>query len=235
MDIDNIPKHIAIIMDGNRRWAKKRGMLKSMGHREGAKTLKTIVEDASDIGIKYLTVYAFSTENWKREKEEVDTLMNLLREFLDECIKKFSEGEYVIKFIGEIKRLDRDIREKICRVVESTKDNKGMTLNIALNYGGRDDLVRGFKKVAKKVYDNELSVDDICENVISHSLDTNGIPDPDLVIRTSGEKRVSNFLLWQLAYSEFYFEDKYWPDFNKKDLLKAISSLQKRNRRFGGV
>jgi len=234
IDENNMPLHIAIIMDGNGRWAKKRGLPKKMGHKAGAETLENITEVARELGVKYITVYAFSTENWKRSNEEVAGIMDLLRQYLKEHIKTANKRYVRVKIIGEISRLDKDIQEQIVVLEALTKDKNGITLNIALNYGGRDELVRSIKKIADDTKNNKILIENITEDLIPAYLDTNGIPDPELMIRTSGEKRISNFLLWQLAYTEFDFSDKLWPDYSKEDLVAAIWQFQNKDRRFGG-
>jgi len=234
MDAENFPKHVAIIMDGNRRWAKKRMLPIKMGHREGAKTLEKISRYAKKIGIKYLTVYAFSTENWKRSEEEVDALMDLLRAYLDEYSKKADTENTKIKVWGDISVLREDLQKSILDCETRTKDNTGINFNICLNYGGRDELVHATRKIAEQVRNKTLNPEDITEDTISNALYSAGVPDPDLMIRTSGELRTSGFLLWQLSYTEFVFLDKYWPDFNEKDLDECIEIYQKRNRKFGG-
>jgi len=235
LDINNLPKHIAIIMDGNGRWAKKRGLPRSAGHKAGAKTLEKITRYAGNLGIRYLTVYAFSTENWKRPKQEVDALMELLGEYLSDYKNLIGDDNICIRIIGSKNGLSEDILNKIDIVEKATEKNDGLTLNIALNYGSREELVSAVKKVSQKISEGSLTLDKIDENVICNHLYTAGCPDPDLVIRPSGERRLSNFLLWQSAYSEFWFEDINWPDFTTKDFDKAILDFQKRNRRFGGV
>jgi len=231
---ENFPKHIAIIMDGNRRWAKKRMLPAKMGHREGAKALEKLVRYANKIGLKYLTVYAFSTENWKRSEEEVSALMDLLKFYLDDYMKRVDTENVRIKFWGDTSVLREDLQESMRCGVERTKDNTGVQINICINYGGRDEMVRATKKIAERVQKGELKIEDITEDTISNSLYSAGVPDPDLMIRTSGELRTSGFLLWQLSYTEFVFLDKYWPDFNEKDLDQCIEIYQKRNRKFGG-
>lgn len=231
----NIPKHVAIILDGNGRWAKKRMMPRNYGHKKGAKVVEEICEDAYKMGIKYLTVYAFSTENWKRPESEVDALMKLLRDYLENCIKTAGDNDMVIRVIGDKTGLSDDIQIKIRELEEASKNNKGLNFTIAINYGSRDEILRGVKKLASDIKEEKLSVEDISEKVISEYLDTKGIPDPDLLIRTSGEQRLSNYLLWQLAYTEFYFTDVLWPDFNKEELKKAILQYNKRERKFGGI
>lgn len=235
-DIDKelMPKHIAIIMDGNRRWAKEKGIDTKLGHKAGAETLEKIANFANKIGLKYMTVYAFSTENWKRTKEEVGALMLLLNAYLDKFLNKEGLRNIKIRVLGDIENLDKGLQESIKKIVEKSKNNTGLTLNIAFNYGGRAELVRAVKKISQEVSKNELSIEDINEELVSRNLYTNGEPDPDLLIRPGGELRISNFLLWQLAYTEFLFMDKYWPDFTEEDLLEAIKKFESRNRKFGG-
>lgn len=228
-----LPKHIAIIMDGNRRWAKKRNLPVKMGHKEGAETLKKVIRYANKRGIKYVTVYAFSTENWKREKEEVDSLMSLLEYYLDQFSKEADMENISIKVLGRRKELSDKLLKKIDEVVEGTKNNTGTIFSIALNYGGRDELVTAIKTIAEEAKNNKINIDEIDENLISDYLYTKNMPDPDLMIRTSGEIRTSNFLPWQLVYSEFLFLDKLWPDFTEEDLEDAIQVFSKRNRKFG--
>ena len=230
---ENMPKHIAIIMDGNRRWARVQGKPASFGHKAGAKTLENIVRYANKIGLKYITVYAFSTENWKRTEEEVKALMLLLQSYLDDYSKRADSENIKVKVLGDITALSQGMQKSIINCMERTKNNTGITFNIALNYGGRDEIVRAVKKIAQKVEYKELKVEDINEDMISQNLYTAGEPDPDLVIRTSGEIRLSNFLPWQVVYSEFLFVDKNWPDFNEKDLDDAIEVYKSRNRKFG--
>lgn len=229
-----MPKHIAIIMDGNRRWAKEKGIEVKLGHKAGAENLEKLAYFANDLGLKYLTVYAFSTENWKRTKEEVGALMLLLRAYIDKLLKRTTSDNIRIKVLGDIEKIDEGLRKDILKIVESTKNNTGLTLNIAFNYGGRDEITKAVKKIASKVASNELNMQDINEQLISDNLYTEGEPDPDLVIRTGGELRVSNFLLWQIAYAEFLFVQKYWPDFSEDDLVDTIVTFQNRNRKFGG-
>lgn len=229
-----MPKHIAIIMDGNRRWAKEKGIEVKLGHKAGAENLEKLAYFANDLGLKYLTVYAFSTENWKRTKEEVGALMLLLRAYIDKLLKRTTSDNIRIKVLGDIEKIDEGLRNDILKIVESTKNNTGLTLNIAFNYGGRDEITKAVKKIASKVASNELNMQDINEQLISDNLYTEGEPNPDLVIRTGGELRVSNFLLWQIAYAEFLFVQKYWPDFSEDDLVDAIVTFQNRNRKFGG-
>ena len=234
IDKNNLPKHIAIIMDGNRRWAKSRGLETRDGHKAGADALENISKFCNEIGIKYLTVYAFSTENWKRSKEEVAALMAILRIYVDSFLREKNKQNIRIKLLGDISKLPRGIQKSINKAIETTKNNTGLTLNIAFNYGGRPELIRAMKNIAKEVKENKIDIDDINEELISNHLYTAGQPDPDLLIRTSRELRTSNFLPWQLVYTEFYFPDKHWPDFGSEDLLEAIKVYQKRNRRFGG-
>ena len=233
MEKENMPKHIAIIMDGNRRWARKKGLEPKLGHKEGAKTLEKIVRYANKIGLEYITVYAFSTENWKRTKDEVGALMLLLQNYLDDYSKRADSENIKVKVLGDITALSQGMQKSIINCMERTKNNTGITFNIALNYGGRDEIVRAVKKIAQKVEDKKLKVEDINEDMISQNLYTAGEPDPDLVIRTSGEIRLSNFLPWQVVYSEFLFVDKNWPDFSEADLNEAIIEYQKRTRKFG--
>ena len=230
-----IPQHVAIILDGNGRWAKKRHMPRNFGHKAGADNLEQVIEDAWDLGIKYLTVYAFSTENWKRSVEEVTGLMTILRDFLKKSIDKANKNNMRVRILGKRDRLDADIIAAIDDLEEATKNNTGIQFNVALNYGGRDEITRAVRKIADEVSKGEISLDDITEECVSQHLDTADIPDPDLLIRTSGELRISNFLPWQLSYSEFYFCDTLWPDFDKEALKKAIDYYNGRERRFGGV
>ena len=231
---ENFPRHIAIIMDGNRRWAKAKGMPGKAGHKEGAKTLEKIVRYANKIGLEYITVYAFSTENWKRTEDEVGTLMALLQNYLDDYSKRADTENIKVKILGDISVLSEGMQKSIKNCMERTKNNTGVTFNIALNYGGRNEILSAVKKIAQDVKDEKLKVDDITEELISNNLYTKGEPDPDLVIRTSGELRTSNFLPWQIVYSEFLFLEKLWPDFTEEDLDNAILEYQKRNRKFGG-
>ncbi|MBQ2937733.1 MAG: isoprenyl transferase [Clostridia bacterium] len=233
MEQENLPESIAIIMDGNRRWAKKKGLPVSFGHKEGAKTLEKIVRYANKIGIKYITVYAFSTENWKRSEEEVSSLMNLFQSYLDDYSKRADSENIRVKIIGNRQGLSEKMKNSIENCMERTKNNTGITFNIALNYGGRDEIIYAIKNIAKKVKEEEIDIEDIVEQTISDNLYTKNQPDPDLLIRTSGEVRLSNFLPWQLVYTEFLFVEKNWPDFNEKDLDEAIEIYQKRNRKFG--
>jgi undecaprenyl diphosphate synthase len=229
-----LPKHIAIIMDGNGRWAKKRGLPRSAGHAAGSKNFKDIARYCNKIGLEYLTVYAFSTENWKRPKDEVVAIMDILRDYLKDS-KNFKHENIKVKFIGNLSVLDDDIQQLIIEAEEGSAEATGLNLNIALNYGGRDEIVNAVKLISEKVSSDELSVDDINEELISANLYTAGQPDPDLIIRPSGEYRLSNYLIWQAAYSEYWFSNVLWPDFSPKHLEKAIDEFNLRNRRFGGV
>jgi len=231
----NIPQHVAIILDGNGRWAKSKGMPRNYGHAQGAKNVERICEDAYHMGIKYLTVYAFSTENWSRPDSEVSALMNLLRNYMKTCLKTAEKNRMVVRVIGDKSKLDADIQERIAELEEASKENDGLNFTIAINYGSRDEIKRAVCALAQDVKDGKVEPGDISESTISNYLDTVGIPDPDLMIRTSGELRLSNYLLWQLAYTEFYFTDVPWPDFSKEELLKAIEKYNKRDRRYGGV
>ena len=231
----NIPGHVAIILDGNGRWAKKRLMPRNYGHVQGAKTVEQICEDADSLGIKYLTVYAFSTENWSRPKDEVDALMKLLHQYLSDCLKTSKKNNMQVRVIGDISKLDIDLQEKIRELEKFSAQNTGLHFQVALNYGSRNEIVRAVRKIAADVAEGKLVLSGIQEDLFGEYLDTVGIPDPDLMIRTSGEQRLSNYLLWQLAYTEFYFTDVLWPDFDKKELEKAVEYYQKRDRRFGGV
>ncbi|MBR4261375.1 MAG: isoprenyl transferase [Clostridia bacterium] len=230
----NVPQHIAIIMDGNRRWAKQHGIEAKEGHRAGAENLEEIAKFCNKIGVKYLTVYAFSTENWKRSKEEVSALMLLLRNYLRKFAKEANKENIRIKILGDIDSLEPSLKKSIENTVEKTKNCQGLTLNIAFNYGGRAEIVHAMKKIAEKIENNEIDISEINEKLIQQNLYTENQPDPDLLIRPGGELRTSNFLAWQLVYSEFYFTEKYWPDFSKQDLLDAIEVFNKRNRKFGG-
>lgn len=231
----NIPEHIAIILDGNGRWAKKRGMPRNYGHLQGAKNVEQICQDAYDLGVKYLTVYAFSTENWKRSVEEVSGIMNILRQYLSSFKTHIKRDKLTVRVIGDRSRLADDINVLIDELWEMSKDHQGLTLTIALNYGSRDEITRAVRRIATDVKDGTLDIDRIDESYISSQLDTGYMPDPDLLIRTSGEERLSNYLLWQLAYAEFYFTDVCWPDFDKAELIKAIRYYNGRDRRYGGV
>ncbi len=229
----NMPRSIAIIMDGNRRWAKAQGKPSSYGHKEGAKTLEKIVRYANKIGLEYITVYAFSTENWKRTEDEVKTLMLLLQSYLDDYSKRADSENIKVKILGDISALSKGMQKSIKECMERTKNNTGVTFNIAINYGGRDELVKATKKIAEKVKNGEIDINDINEDLISNNLYTAGEPDPDLLIRTSGELRLSGFLTWQSVYSELLFINKNWPDFSEEDLDNAIIEYQKRTRKFG--
>ena len=228
-----VPEHVAIILDGNGRWAKKRLMPRNMGHIQGAKNVEKTCRAAYKLGIKYLTVYAFSTENWKRDKKEVDALMKLLGSYLDDCIRDNKKNNMIVRFIGDMTPFSDGLKERINKLTDISKDNTGLNLTIAINYGGRDEIVRSVKKIVSDVESDKISVDDISEQLVSSYLDTNELPDPDLLVRTSGEQRLSNYLLWQLAYAEMYFVDVFWPDFDEKELVKAIEFYNTRERRFG--
>ena len=230
-----IPNHVAIILDGNGRWAKAKGMPRNYGHVQGAKRVEEICEEAYRMGIRYLTVYAFSTENWNRPKDEVDALMGLLRNYMKTCLRTASKNNMCVRVLGDKTRLDADIRKRIDELEKATRANSGLHFQIALNYGSRDEILRGVRRLARDAAEGRLDPDKIDEGVFENYLDTAGIPDPDLMIRTSGELRLSNFLLWQLAYTEFYFTDVPWPDFHKPELLKAIEKYNERDRRYGGV
>lgn len=231
--MNKLPDHIAIIMDGNRRWAKEHNVPMQMGHKEGAKTIEKIVRYANKIGIKHVTVFAFSTENWRRSQEEVSWLMQLLKSYLDEYSKRADTENIRIRVLGDMSPLNSGLQKSIEDAIERTKNNTGVSFNIGLNYGGRDEIVKATQKIANQVKDGTLKVEDITEEVLSKNMYTFDIPDPDLMIRTSGEIRTSGFLMWQLAYTEFLFVDKYWPDFTEKDLDDAIEVYQKRKRNFG--
>lgn len=231
----NIPGHVAVILDGNGRWAKKRLMPRNYGHAQGSKTVEKMCEEAWNLGIKYFTVYAFSTENWKRPQNEVDALMKLLRNYLKDCVKRTTKNNMRVRVIGDKTGLNDDIRIPIEELEEISSKNTGLNFTIAINYGSRDEMIRSMKHMALDVKTGKLDPEDINETVYSNYLDTHGIPDPDLLIRTSGEQRLSNFLLWQLAYTEFYFTDVLWPDFNTNELIQAIKQYNKRERRFGGI
>ena len=230
-----IPNHVAIILDGNGRWAKKKGMPRTYGHVKGCENLEKICSVAKELGVKYLTVYAFSTENWKRSKEEVDALMKLFRNYMKKCIKISRDNKMQVRVIGDPTAFDPDLQEKIKELEEYSSQYDELYFQIALNYGSRDEIKRAVQKMAEDVKAEKLNPDEISEQTISDYLDTKGLPDPDLLIRTSGEERLSNFLMWQLAYTEFYFTDVAWPDFNKAEFEKAIAKYNQRDRRFGGV
>ena len=230
-----IPQHVAIILDGNGRWAKSKGMPRNYGHSKGAKNLEVICEDAWNMGIKYLTVYLFSTENWKRSKEEVDGLMKLFRSYTRTCIKTARKNNMRVRVLGDPTALAEDLQASLKELEESSKENTGLQFQIAINYGSRDEIVRAVRHVAADCVGGKLSPDEITETVFSGYLDTRDVPDPDLLIRTSGEQRLSNYLLWQLAYTEFYFTEVPWPAFTKEDLWKAIEKYNTRERRYGGA
>ena len=230
-----IPAHVALILDGNGRWAKKRGLPRQLGHKKGCETLEQVVEDAARLGIRYLTVYGFSTENWNRPDDEVNALMKLLRNYMKTCLKTAAKNDMKVRVIGDITRLDEDIQKRILELEEATKNNGGLNFQIAINYGSRDEMIRAIRKIAKDCVDGKVDPAEIKEETFEQYLDTKGIPDPDLMIRTSGELRLSNYLLWQLAYTEFYFTDVPWPDFSKEELEKAIETYNHRDRRYGGV
>lgn len=230
-----MPRHVAIILDGNGRWAKAKGMPRNYGHVQGAKTVETICEDAYRMGIQYLTVYAFSTENWNRPQDEVDALMKLLRNYMKTCLKTAEKNRMCVRVLGEKSRLDQDIRSRIEELEEATKSNDGLRFQIAINYGGRDEIIRAARRMAEAVAQGRLRPDQIEEETVSGYLDTAGIPEPDLLIRTCNEQRISNFLLWQLAYTEFYFTPVLWPDFTKEELIKAVEAYNHRDRKYGGL
>lgn len=230
-----IPAHVAVILDGNGRWAKKKHMPRTYGHMQGSKVVEDMLYVADDLGIQYFTVYAFSTENWKRSEEEVGTLMSILRKYLKDCVKKSMKNNVRCRVIGRREELSDDIVESINNLEEKTKNNTGLNFTIAINYGGRDEIVRAVQKIAQDVKEGKIAPEVIDEAMINANLDTKDIPDPDLLIRTSGEQRLSNYLPWQLAYTEFYFTDVFWPDFNREELIKACEKYNKRDRRYGGV
>ena len=232
INMQALPEHVAIIMDGNRRWAKKNNLNTPQGHKEGAENLKRIAKFANKIGIKHLTVYAFSTENWKRSQEEVGAIMKLLKFYLLDFFN-WSDENIKINVLGRIAELPKDLKDQIHKIEEKTKNNTGLVLNICFNYGGRDEIVTATKNIAQKVLDGELKIEDINEKLFSNYLYTANQPDPDLLIRTSGEERISNFLPWQISYSEFVFTDKFWPEYNEQEFLNSIQIYQKRTRRFG--
>lgn len=229
----NMPKHIAIIMDGNRRWAKNRMLPIKLGHKQGSETLKKVVRYANSIGLEYITVYAFSTENWKRSEEEVTALMSLLESYLEDFAKEADTENIVIRVLGDLTALSESLQESIQKTMERTKDNTGTIFNIALNYGGRNEIVNAIQNISKEVLEGKIKLEDINEELVSKHLYTQNIPDPDLLIRTSGELRLSGFLPWQSVYSEFIFLEKLWPDFTPEDLAEAIEVFKKRNRKFG--
>ena len=230
-----IPKHVAIILDGNGRWARAKGLPRNAGHVQGAKVVEDMCEITYNMGIQYFTVYAFSTENWSRPKDEVDALMKLLRNYMVNAKKRANKNNMCVRVIGDKTGLDKDLQESILDLEESTKDNTGLHFQIAINYGGRDEITRTVRRLSADVAEGKLEADSITDETINSYLDTAGLPDPDLLIRTCGEQRISNFLLWQLAYTEFYFCDKAWPEFNKKDLELARESYNTRDRKFGGL
>ena len=230
-----IPKHVAIILDGNGRWAKSKGLPRNAGHIQGARVVEDMCEITYNMGTQYFTVYAFSTENWSRPKDEVDALMKLLRNYMVNAKKRANKNNMCVRVIGDKTGLDWDLQESIRDLEESTKNNTGLHFQIAINYGGRDEITRAVRRLSADVAEGKLEADSVTEETLNSYLDTAGLPDPDLLIRTCGEQRISNFLLWQLAYTEFYFCDKAWPDFNKKELERAIESYNTRNRKFGGL
>lgn len=233
VESNKVPNHIAVILDGNRRWAKMRGLPTLQGHTEGADNLERIARYCSKIGVKYLTVYAFSTENWKRTKEEVGYLMNLMADYINSFEVRFKDSNAIIKLVGDIDRLPKKLQDSIIKIEEKTKNNTGLTLNLCINYGGREEIVNATKVIASKVSSGELKLTDINEGMFSTYLRTGNTPDPDLFIRAGGEKRLSGFLLWQSSYSELYFSDVLWPDFNELELDKAINEFNNRKRNFG--
>ena len=235
LDKNNIPKHIAIIMDGNGRWAKKRKLPRTMGHKAGVETIRKIVRESQDIGVKYLTLYAFSTENWKRPQEEVSALMKLLIQYLKSELGELNRNGVSIRISGDITKLPKEAQGEIEEAIIKTKDNTSIVLNIAFNYGGRDEIIRAVKLIGKDLLDSKFDLDTIDEKIFESYLYTANMPDPDLIIRPSGEKRISNFLLWQCAYSEFCYSNIFWPDFTEKNLHEAIFEYQNRDRRYGGV
>lgn len=231
----NIPNHVAIILDGNGRWAKAKGMPRNYGHAQGAKTVEVICEKAYKMGIQYLTVYAFSTENWNRPQDEVNALMKLLRNYMKTCLKTAEKNRMCVRVLGDKTGLAADIQERIAELEEATRNNDGLHFQIALNYGGRDEIRRAVQEIAKEVREGRVEPSEIDEEMIAAHLDTGGLPEPDLLIRTCSEQRISNFLLWQLAYTEFYVTPVPWPDFTEQELVKAIEAYNNRDRRFGGV
>ena len=231
----NVPNHIAIILDGNGRWAKAKGMPRSYGHVKGCANLETVCDYMKELGVKYVTVYAFSTENWNRPQDEVDALMKLLRNYMKTCLKTAEKNRMCVRVLGDKTRLDQDIQTRIAELEEATKNNDGLHFQIAINYGGRDEIIRAVKKLSAKVQSGDVSPETITADMLEDYLDTAGIPDPDLLIRTCNEQRISNFLLWQLAYTEFYFTPVPWPDFTKEELMKAVEAYNHRDRRYGGL
>lgn len=230
-----IPNHVAIIMDGNGRWAKKRMMPRNLGHVQGSKNVEKICEAADKLGVEYLTVYAFSTENWSRPQDEVDAIMKLLKSYLKDCIKTSKKNNMRVRVLGDISRLSQEMQQSIRELEEESKSNTGLNFQVALNYGSRDEMLRAMKKLLADYDNHKFTIEEFDEAKFENYLDTKGIPDPDLLIRTSGEQRLSNYLLWQLAYTEFYFTDVLWPDFNKNEFMKAIEYYNNRDRRYGGV
>ncbi|MGL5381263.1 isoprenyl transferase [Clostridium sp.] len=235
IDRNNIPKHIAIIMDGNGRWAKSRNLPRSMGHKAGVETIRRILKEAHVLNIKYLTLYAFSTENWKRPEDEVGALMKLLVQYMRNELSELNKNGVVINILGDISKLPKEAQNEVSSAVELTKNNTGVVMNIAFNYGGRDEILRAVQNVSKEIKMGKIKEEDLTEELFENYLYTKGIPDPDLIIRPSGEQRISNFLLWQCAYSEFWYSNVCWPDFNEEHLHKAIFDYQNRDRRYGGV
>ena len=235
LDMNNIPKHVAIIMDGNGRWAKQRNLPRTMGHKAGVETIRRIIKEGDRLGIKYMTLYAFSTENWKRPKEEVGALMKLLVQYLKQEIDELDRNGVVINVLGDISKLPEECIREIERARERTKNNNGIVMNVALNYGGRDEIIRAIKAIANDYKDEKIDINNIDDILVNNYLYTARMPDPDIIIRPSGEQRLSNFLLWQCAYSEFWYSDINWPDFKENDLQRAIYDYQNRDRRFGGI
>lgn len=235
IDLNRVPKHIAIIMDGNGRWAKNKFLPRTAGHKAGVETIRTVLRECKNLSVKHVTLYAFSTENWKRPKLEVDTLMNLLSTYLKNEVATLHKEDVKLTAIGDIDNLPNQCVKELNKAIELTKNNTGCNLNLALNYGGRLDIKNALVDIIKDVKVGKINLDEIDENTISNHLSTKSIPDPDLVIRTSGEERLSNFLLWEVAYAEFYFTNVHWPDFDEKELQKAIFTYQNRDRRFGGI
>lgn len=235
LDYSNIPQHVAIIMDGNGRWAKQRNMPRTMGHKAGVETIRRIVKEADRLGIKYITLYAFSTENWKRPKEEVNALMKLLVQYLKSEVAELHKNGVVLKVLGDIEALQKECKKEIEDSIELTKNNTGLVLNVAFNYGGRDEIIKAVKNIVVDVQSEKIDKENINQELFSEYLYTKDSPDPDLIIRPSGEQRISNFLLWQCAYSEFWYSNVNWPDFSEKDLQQAIYDYQNRDRRYGGV
>ena len=235
LDMENIPKHIAIIMDGNGRWAKAKNLPRALGHKAGVETIRKIIKEGDRLGVKYMTLYAFSTENWKRPKDEISTLMKLLVQYLKEEISELHEKGVVINVLGDSSKLPKDCIDEIQKAKEITKNNTGIVMNVALNYGGRDEIVRATRAIAQMVASGEIQPSDIDDKMFENHLYTKGMPDPDIIIRPSGEQRLSNFLLWQCAYSEFWYSNINWPDFTEVDLRRAIYDFQNRDRRFGGI